>query len=260
MIASMYGVSPFENINAKWQSFTEQVNMSAVVAAKKFTRLWRKKTADRKEAKRLSEEAGEEGRGFANRSQGDEITSSAGATPTKKLGSVDMTFMSTTSTSEASEVSDDAEYFPPETLLNFDHTRMPTRSALKKKSSIKPLAPPPPPPPPPAGGKTMDDIDFGQGDFKDFKKHMVSGLKQKEGKKEGPPPAFDDDMSIMSTDSFDDSNVKQTMVETKAQRKLMEDMERSMGLDDDILERVSWSSGGSGGSEDGRNKKDCVVS
>jgi len=264
MLQNIYGASPFEEVQEKWNSFTEQINMAGIVAAKKFTKLWRKKTKERKEAAmELSEK--------------DEITATAGNTPVKVPG-LSSTIVSDT---DSSVQRDSNASSTPETNSSSDNRPASSnnisslegsnpsppypsysvgqKNACQIKSILKKVsAVPPPPPPPPSkvaffksspkevekktkGDDESIDAEEIKVDLKNFAKSTIKSFKRASKIKFG------------STSGEDDSST------------FSADMEASM---EETEERVSWSTfgnskkreGGDGQEDAAASKKECTIS
>ncbi|GMH61463.1 hypothetical protein TL16_g03260 [Triparma laevis f. inornata] len=243
MLQNIYGASPFEEVQEKWNSFTEQVNMAGIVAAKKFTRLWRKKTRERKE-KAMAQ------------SEKDEITATAGHTPVKVPG-LTSTIVSDTDSSELRdsnltepESNSSSDKRPVSSNLSSlrDHAsptfHQPIQGFAPKRKSILKRASPKETEKKMKGDDESITAEEIKVDLKNFAKSTIKTFKRASKIKFGSSNG-DDDSSTFSAD-------------------IEASMEASLDGDS---ERVSWSTFGSKkkegeeeGEPEGPTKKDCTIS
>jgi len=245
MLQNIYGASPFDEVQERWNNFTDKINMAGIVAAKKFTKLWRQKTADRKDA---AMKAGLK----------DEITTTSGNTPVKVPGLHASSFSESESEMGDSVKSTTGSYAshgsssPSYLQCSPSQTKKLPKPILKVTKPAEPVPPPPPPKSPPAqqpprenstSTSSVSDIKV---DLKQFAKSTVQSLKR----------ASKARLGTQSSGNSDDSSV-------------FSDMEESM--DSSNEDRISWSSfskskdkekGKKGEIASGskKGKKECIIS
>jgi len=260
MIQNIYGASPFEEVIEKWNSFTEQINMGAIVAAKKLTKVWKKKARAKREKRESVAAAAEAAPATPNTilvdsehpvgstanppspesksPQNNALFDSAGSTPLKAEEGPSATPPQYPSVSDDPASSESYPSYSPNGQL---------KSALKKVSQFKEPLPPPPPPPRPTGIERMSSVVDIKVDLKDFAKKTVNQFRRasklKFGKRSDSSSLEDDDASSVGSTS------------------IASDMEKV--FEQDNTTRLSWGmfdGDEKSGGNDGQNGKDCVIS